>query len=504
MTPSQLLLLALPSLAMWGVILWQRGRSQGGRVVLAFVGAVAIYSVLRAGSIGTVMADIDGERPYLMRDPLLPLGASSPQEIVGWGVALGLAWALAERAVAVFGSRAGPARISLLAFVAMASISAAVEGAAIAAGWWRWTLPSGSGVSAWSVPGIALLDWAFVAIDLLFPFLIWHAGRPLWQRLLALCLFPLHFLSHALVAPLLPGLPLTGHAIGHIVIVAVLAAMALEERGDLRPPHLRESRWWLTPTLALCLASWTAGVVLWHGHAPATTSLPLALLALALLLSEGMRTVASPPAPRAALGRRALAWRRGALFAALVAAATFWLWPAAARDRELQAQIDIAVAAFARGNLQQADAALMRAQQVSPRHPAVFTLKGFIALRNSQLVDAQAELDQALRVNPNSRTALQLAAVTALRQHDASRAHLLARRGRDLYPDDLALRYLESASAGINARATLIALASHRPEALAELAAIAQLAGDRAMLTAAQDAMQSAGAVPNAAAPDDF
>ena len=159
MAHSSLLLLALPSLALWGVILWQRQRLQGWRVVLVFVAAVAIYSALRASAIGAVMGEIDGDRPYLMRHPLLAIGASSPQEIVGWGVAIGLAWALAERIVTVIGWRAGAARLTLLAFFAMTAISASVEGAAIAAGWWRWTLPSATTGAAWTVPSIALLDW---------------------------------------------------------------------------------------------------------------------------------------------------------------------------------------------------------------------------------------------------------------------------------------------------------------------------------------------------------
>ncbi|MEO8670383.1 MAG: hypothetical protein ABI411_03645 [Tahibacter sp.] len=490
MTLSQMLLLGLPSIVLWGVILGYRQSLQGWRVVWVFVAGIAVYSVVRASAIGAVMGSIAGERPYLMRHPLLPLGASSPQEIVGWGVAVGLAWALAERAAAVLGCRAGPARVSIAAFVAMTTISAAVEGAAIAGGWWQWTLPSGEAPGiGWSVPSIALIDWGFVALDFLLPLLVWLSGRPAWQLLLALTVFPLHFLSHTMVAALIPGLPLTGFDVGHVCVLMAIVAMTLGERGASRDPVLRESRWWLAPMLALALALWTGTVASLHQKSP-ITSLPLALLALVLFASEIYRTPVTPAAPHPLL-EWTRSTRRVAAFVFGSAAMLAWLWPGAAHDRALQNEVDAAAAAVGRGDLTSARFALARAQAIEPQHASVATLLGLVALRDSQDAEARGELDRALRLSPNSRTALQLATIVALRQREISRAVTLAARARGLYPDDGVFRYLEAASAATGDPANRIAMAeSAPPAALAELASVAQLIGDQAMLLACQQAMR--------------
>jgi Tfp pilus assembly protein PilF len=490
MTSSQLFALGLPSLGVWGLLLWHRARLHGWRVVAAFVCAIALYSILRAGYIGVVMDEIGGDRPYLMRDPLLLLGASSPQEIVGWGVAVGLSWALAERASAVLGWRAGPARLSLMAFAVMAAISAAVEGAAIAAGWWRWTLPSDSVDALWSVPGIALLDWGFVALDFLLPFLVWQQGRPWWQRLMALAVFPLHFTSHAVIAAFIPGVPLSGHAIGHVLLLAVLAAAATSETNATRPVARRERLWWMAPLLALGLATWTALVVLYFRGEVGLTSVPLALFALVLLLLETRRVpllaISDDRPPRARP-----TWHGGAVFVLVTAAAMTWLWPIAARDRALHSEVQSAAAALGRNDLDAAEQALRRAQDLDPEHVAVLTLRGLVALRANRVDEAQLLLDQALRLNPNSSTTLKLAVVAALRAKQLARANSLATRGRGLYPADLIFRYLESIGSGNSANAPLISLASATPSALNELATVAALVGDDAMLAACREAQRA-------------
>lgn len=503
MTPSQLLLLGLPSLGVWGLVLWHRARLHGWRVVAAFVCAIAIYSILRAGYIGVVMDDIGGDRPYLMRDPLVSLGASSPQEIVGWGVAIGLSWALAERASALLGWRAGPARLSLIAFAAMAAISAAVEGAAIAAGWWRWTLPSDGADALWTVPGIALLDWGFVAPDFLLPFLVWQQDRPWWQRLMALAVFPLHFSSHAVIAPFIPGVPLSGHAIGHVLLLAGLAAAATSETDSTPPVARREELWWMAPLLALGLATWTALVALYFRGEVGLTSVPLALVALVLLLlhtrSAPLPTVSGEPSPRAGRG-----WRGGAVFVLVAAAATTWLWPIAARDRALQSEVQNAAAALGRNDLEAAGQALMRAQDLDPEHVAVMTLRGLVALRANRVHEAQLLLDQALRLNPNAGTTLKLAAVAAIRADHPARANVLATRGRSLHPDDLVFRYLESMGSANSAKALQLALAGSTPSALNELATVAALVGDAAMLAACREALRAEAAQSAANAAQDF
>lgn len=492
MMHSQLLLLGLPSLALWGLILWHRDRLQGWRVVLVSVVGVSVYAILRATAIGEVMGAMGGERPYLMRAPVLPLAASSPQEIVGWGVAIGLAWALAERAVVGFGWRATPARLTLIAFFAMTTISAAVEGAAIAGGWWRWTLPSDAVGSQWPVPAVALLDWGFVALDFLFPLLVWLARRRGWQLALALTVFPLHFLTHVAVTPLIPGVPLTGYAIGHVLLLVAMGAAAVGEQGVTRNATPREQRWWLPSALAFALALWTAAIASLHGHAPGITSLPLALLAVVLLAVEFRRSQSRAAMSGPPLSAWPLWMRRSAVLVFGSAAILAWLWPEAMRDQSLRRQVDVAVAAVGNGDLEGARLALNRAQAIEPEHSAVATLMGLVALRDARDGDAQESLDRALRVDPNSHTALQLAAVAAIRQKQSARAFMLASRGRSLYPDDLVFRYLESASSASSATgtATMIALARSTPAALSELAAVAQLIDDRAMLMACREALR--------------
>ena len=115
-----------------------------------------------------------------------------------------------------------------------------------------------------------------------------------------------------------------------------------------------------------------------------------------------------------------------------------------------------------------------------------------------------ASLDRVLRLNPNSRSALQLAAATAVRRKQLPRAYALSTRGRALFPDDLVFRYLESASAESGGTTAVIALARSSPAALAELAAVAQLIGDRAMLLACREALAARTRAPAAPLQDDY
>ncbi len=488
---AQWWLLALPSALALAALLWHRQRLQGGRLLLAFCVATAVYAVLRAGGIERIMQSLGGERPYRLQQTVVQLGSSSPQEVIGWGVALLLAWGLAERALAVAGWRATPARVALLAMVAMGSVCAAVEGAAIASGWWTWTLPTGGAVAGWNVPSVALLDWSFVALDLLLPFLVWCAGGRGWTLGLACLAFPLHFAAHLALTPLSPSVPLDGFGLVHLLLPLLVAAVALAPGRSpaTRIVRRRENAWWLPSALALALALWTFAIAPHHDGALSLTSLPLAALALTLLVLEARSRPAfsaDVPAPVVGAPRWPL---RVAVVLLGIALGAGLLWPSAQREQALESEIRLALSAVGAKRWGEAEAALTRAEAIDAGHGAVAVLRGLVALSTGRDADAVRELDRALDLNPHSRPALRLAAAAALRQGRAPDALTLARRGRGLYPDDLVLRYLESAGARRRDTAALIELALASPQGPGELIVFARLADDRAMQVAASEAL---------------
>jgi hypothetical protein len=164
--------------------------------------------------------------PYEIRNPTLSLGGVSAQEVAGWAVVAYLGWWIGYR----FSLRAERPFVFLQAAWAslfLGAISWAVEAAAIAARWWHWTVPTASRVFL-NVPAIGIVDWFFVGIDFVLPFLALTApalAQSRW-RYLTLLFFPVHFAGH-----LLPGIWL--HVV-HWILVLIVVVLALRSTAEDR------------------------------------------------------------------------------------------------------------------------------------------------------------------------------------------------------------------------------------------------------------------------------
>jgi hypothetical protein len=225
----RVLILALPSLVVLALLAWHSLRSLPRRRAAAFWVSVAVYGVLRGMAVAWVTREgLGASLPYQIRDPLLSVFGVSLQEVAGWAIVAYLAWWLGERFARQ--EKKGPRLFLQVAWgcLFLGAISWAVEAAAIAAGWWHWTVPAGSEMLL-RVPWIGLVDWFFVGTDFLLPFLVLTApalaGRPV--RFLALLLFPLHMASHLWVAPVAEGVPIPGFHLVHWLLLGLVLWLAL-------------------------------------------------------------------------------------------------------------------------------------------------------------------------------------------------------------------------------------------------------------------------------------
>lgn len=430
-------LLALPSLAVLAALAAREAAETGARRAAAYFATLFAYGAARGLLIRLVVSPALGSPPpYVMNLPLVALGGVSVQELVGWGVAVTLSYRLAERLLERAGVAAGPHRVAFVAAFVMASICLAVESAAISSGWWTWTLrvPSSGLVR---VPPVALLDWGFVAFDVLLAYLLFASEAGWRSRLAALLLFPAHFASHLLVKPLSAPLPVTGWALVHAGIAAYVAARALSS--DERPgsaaasksPTAGRSRLGLVPPLgALVVAGCSAVAAFAVGGSVRAALAALPLAALALVALAPPRRAAWPIRP---LSRGRAAALCGGVALVLVLAVAV---PAARRSERLVAAVRAGQARLNAGDAAGAETELRRAVAARPEHAGVRTVLAWTLLRLGRRDEARAELLEALRHEPAARDALVLLATLdaeAGRFEEAEARLVFARR---VYPAD--------------------------------------------------------------------
>ena len=194
------LLLALPSAIVVGALIFHSFRTLERRRALTFWIAALAYGVVRGVLVRVVTErGLHTSVPYVFDERGPSLFGVAAQEIAGWSLVAYLGWWFGCRLAR---STAPRRRTGLFVQVAwacvfLAAVSWAVESAAAAAGWWHWSLPASYALLG-PVPAIALLDWSFVGIDFLLPFLAWTAPalRASRWRWAALAAFPLHFAAH--------------------------------------------------------------------------------------------------------------------------------------------------------------------------------------------------------------------------------------------------------------------------------------------------------------------
>jgi tetratricopeptide repeat protein len=455
----RVLILTLPSLAVLALLVWHSWKSLPRRRMSAFWASVAIYGLLRGIAVAWVTREgLGASLPYQIRNPLLPVFGVSLQEMAGWAIVAYLAWWLGERFARQ--EKKGP-RLFLQASwgcLFLGAVSWTVETAAIAAGWWHWTVPAGSGMLL-RVPWIGLVDWFFVGTDFLLPFLALTApalaGRP--ARFLALLLFPLHMASHLWIGPgfhlvhwLLLGLviwlalrsPVVDEAFSGsdglpaVALGIVLLDAALVELFVVKRPMLLAS---LGPAAAVAL----------HTLRPAMGSGLAALGVVGSLALPPLLLTAVPGLTALVLrfGRRHR-WAAPVLLAALAAFALAMHGRAGKADEDLKQRLDEAILARDRGDLTGAMEALSELTHDHPESHVPPALLGEIQYRTGRLDEARSSYEKAVEVKQDFVEGYRYLAVIHLQRERKDAAAEAAARGLAVAPGDLELRYLQGGQIG--------------------------------------------------------
>jgi hypothetical protein len=419
--------LALASSLVLVVLVAHSAWALPARRAAAFWVAVLGYGIVRGIGVRLVTAHgLDASFPYAFHEQGPAFAGVGVQELAGWALVAYLAWWLGSR---VSPRRFFPRIVVACAFLAAASF--AVETAAAAAGWWFWNIPAGSEILG-PVPSIAIVDWAFVGIDFLLPFVAWTSpesrGRP-W-RFATLLLFPLHFLSHVFPSTL-------ASAHGGLVL-AVLAAALFSRVEDDSFADESLGVGWIPPAAIVVVATVCGRAVLESGVGPRGLVGP-AILASTALLGRQRGTVQLDVQPRRAWAVLAAA---GIAIAAIGVAS-------AHNDARLKKGLDRAIAARDRGDLTIAMGILESLDDTGSHVP--HAMLGEIHYRTGGLSDARREFERAVAIQASFVRGHRFLAVIALRQGDVPCAAACARRGLAVRPDDLELAYLEQYASGARA-----------------------------------------------------
>ncbi|HWM94486.1 MAG TPA: tetratricopeptide repeat protein [Thermoanaerobaculia bacterium] len=465
----RVLVLTLPSLVVLALLVWHSCRFLPRQRALAFWVSVAVYGLLRGMAVAWVTREgLGASLPYQIHDPLLPVFGVSLQEVAGWAIVAYLAWWLGERFARQ--EKGGPRLFLAVAWgcLFLGAISWAVEAAAIAAGWWHWTVPAG-GEMLLRVPWIGLVDWFFVGTDFLLPFLVLTApalaGRPI--RFLSLLLFPLHMASHLWLAPVatIPGFHLV-----HWLLLCLVVWLAL--RSPVEDAAFREApsdrlRW--LPALALGIVLIDAAMVeLFLVERP---KLLASLMPAAGVALQALRPAAAPVLAAAAVvgslafpplifgampgftvlvlrfGRRNR-WAAPALMAALASLALVMHGRVGKAEEDLKRRLDQALLVRDRGDLTAAMAELSDLSRDHPKSHVPRALLGEIQYRTGRLDEARASYEEAVEIKQDFVEGYRYLAVIHLRRGRRDDAAEAAARGLAVAPQDLELRYLQGREIG--------------------------------------------------------
>lgn len=466
----RVLILTIPSLVVLALLAWHSWKTLPRSRALAFWVSVTVYGVLRGLAVAWVTREgLGASLPYQIRDPLLPVFGVSLQEVAGWAIVAYLAWWLGERFARPRErkERQGPRLFVQAAWgcLFLGAISWAVEAAAIAAGWWHWTVPAG-GALLLGVPWIGLVDWFFVGTDFLLPFLVVTApalsGRPL--RFLSLLLFPAHMASHLWIEPI-PGTPVPVFHLVHWLLLGLVIWLAL--RSPVEDAAFSDDV--RLPALALGIVLLDAALVevfvverpeLLASLVPAALAALLALRppvahaagALAVIgsLAQPPLLLAAVPLAGAATLRFGRRYRLAApaLLALLAVAAVAVHVREGAREDELKQGLDAALAARDRGDLATATSTLARLTERHPSSHVPHALLGEIQYRTGRAAEARKSYERAVEIKQDFVEGYRYLAVIRLQQGSREAAKEIAARGLAVSPRDLELRYLSGIRIG--------------------------------------------------------
>ena len=457
----RVLILAVPSLVVLALLVWHSFRSLPRRRAAAFWISVAVYGLLRGMAVAWVTREgLGASLPYEIRDPLLSVFGVSLQEIAGWAIVAYLAWWLGDRFARQLFLKVAWGCLFL------GAISWAVEAAAIAAGWWHWTVPAGSEMLL-RVPWIGLVDWFFVGTDFLLPFLVLTApalaGRP--ARFLALLLFPLHMASHLWTDPVAQGVPLPGFHLVHWLLLGLVLWLAL--RSPAEDPAFSGPDTLPAAALGIVLLD-IALVELFVVRRPEllASAVPAAAVALQALrpgIGSGLAagavvgSLAVPPLILSAIpgfsvlvlrfGRRNR-WAAPALMAALASLALVIHGRVVKAEEDLKRGLDQALLARDRGDLTGATRELSDLTREHPDTHVPLALLGEIQYRTGRLEEARASYEKAVEIKQDFVEGYRYLAVIHLQRGRRDAAAEAAARGLTVAPGDLELRYLQGREIG--------------------------------------------------------
>lgn len=461
--------LALPSLVVLVLLVIHSFRSLPRWRALFFWVAVLVYGVVRGVGVLFITRTIGARFPYEIHRPLFAVFGVSLQEISGWAIVAYLAWWLGHEMARRY---AGGALYVQAAWgcLFLGCVSWTVEAAAVASGWWHWTVPTASRLFL-NVPTIGLIDWFFVGTDFVVPFLALTApqmrGRP--ARFLTLLLYPLHFGSHAFIEPVAPFIPIPVFHLVHWLLLALIVALAT--RSDVRDEAFREppgaARFFPTIGAAIIVLDAIA-VLLFVARKPIliAATLPMIALVIASLtrrggailpVTAGVAALAKASFVVSAvphLTRAALLWlrqhRRALTVVLLAMGALAWTshQRSITRRAELKERLKSALAWRDQNNLTQAVSDLRKITEDYPTEHTPMALLGEIYYRTDRLSEAAPLYARTVEIKGDFLPGFRHSAVIALRQGDRARAADFVSRGLAVEPEDLELRYLERRTRG--------------------------------------------------------
>ena len=465
--------LTIPSLLVLGLLVAHSLRTLPRARAIAFWCSVVAYGVLRGVGLRWVMDHgVGGSFPYAIRNPLFPVFGVPLQEVTGWAIVAYLGWWIGTRF-----SRYVFAQIAW-GCLFLGAVSWAVETAAVAAGWWHWTVPVTQPLFV-NVPFIAIVDWMFVGTDFLLPFVVLTApslrGRP--ARFVALLAFPVHFGAHAVSVGALAGIPI--HHLSHWILMAALLWLAMRD-ASTDEPFTAARAWIPIAGLAVVLAD-VAAIELFVVRRPEllTSIVPViavfthavrpavgyALGGIALLLGLRLPALAVavfPPATGALLGwgRR---WRSWApLVTVILLGVTAYAVHSAAGRREdaLKRRLDAALAARDRGDLDAASRELAALVDAYPGSHVPPFLLGEIEYRTERLEEARARFSHVVDIKQDDARSYRYLAVIDRRLGRRESANRFAAEGLEIDAADPELLYLSGREQEPRDASTALALAS--------------------------------------------
>lgn len=393
------LFLAIPAACILALLLEYLRRNHGTGVAVAFVLTCGAYGLVRGAWVLSISQSHGVPMPYRMAGSVR-IGTASPMELVGWMLAAALAWQAGAHLVRLFGDRAGRESVYRTAFagaLVMAALSLAVETAAIAGGWWDWSIPPPPDTFL-KVPVIGIVDWAFVAFDFLLPFLVFSRRSSLLDRALSLCMFPVHFASHLYLKAPFPSVPLSFFELAHFGIPLWIFWRAVGEAPST--DRVKKPEWgWIVPgSAAILVAADTAlTTFLARRESSAVFVLPLAVVGLLTFLSGRRRNVKAAPVPAGPRVRLALR-----ICAVVVASSLlFFVRLPANQRRDTYARSFVeGVAKFNAGDTIAAERLLREAVNARPDKAEPHLILAMTLGRLGRADESARELAEAIRIKP--------------------------------------------------------------------------------------------------------